>query len=357
MTPLRICWFGIYDPSYPRNDILMRGLRTLCADIIEVRADWRDPARHRKLRDGLRALGNDYDLVYAAYPSTMPVIWAKLISRKPVVMDALYSMYDAVVNDRQEVPPYHPRAWKLWLLDWASALFADYLIVDTEQHRKYWARFPFVRAGKMEVVYTGIQDHLFHPGASRAPDGTFLASFHGFYIPLQGVDKIAEAAHLLQNNPRIRFRFIGSGQLSKKVNAIIERYGLTNVEQVGRLPVEEVAARSREADAILGIFGDTEKARRVIPNKVYEGMGLRKPVITMDTPAIREQFDERDLMLVENTPAAIAAAIQALAADPERARALADAGHEKVTRLFSPEPLGRKLLAFLTEVARKPAAG
>ncbi|HTR18384.1 MAG TPA: glycosyltransferase [Candidatus Paceibacterota bacterium] len=351
MKPLRVCWFGIYDPAYPRNDILLRGLRAAGAEVIECHADWRDPNRHRILREKLRTLKDEYDVVYAAYPATMPVIWAKLISKRPVVMDALYSMYDSVVNDRQEIPWYHPRALKLLFLDWLSALLSDRMVVDTRQHRAYWASFPFVRAAKMNVIYTGVQDHIFYPAENVTKRQEFLASFHGFFIPLQGVDKIAEAAHLLAGEKGIKFRLIGSGSLSKKVDAIIRGNDLKNVEELGRMPPQDIARLSQEASVILGVFGDTEKARRVIPNKVYEGLGMRKAVITADTPAVREIFTEEDLLLIPNTPRAIADAILRLKGDPALTKRLAERGYAKVMRLYSPVPLGKELLALLSAIA------
>ncbi|HWB33732.1 MAG TPA: glycosyltransferase [Candidatus Paceibacterota bacterium] len=353
MSALRVCWFGIYDPSYPRNDILLRGLRTNGAEIIECHADWRDKNRYKILREKLRALDGAYDIVYAAHPSPGPVLVAKLVSRKPVVMDALYSMFDAAVNDRQEMPWYHPRAMKLWILDWLSALACDAMVVDTIEDQKYWSRFPFVRASKMLVLYTGIQEQIFYPAEHEPAGREFLVSFHGFYIPLQGVDRIVEAARLLRDEPDIRFRFIGSGQLSKKVDGLIEKYGLTTIEQVGRKTSEEVAALSREAHVVLGIFGATNKAQRVVPNKVYEGLGLRKPVITMDTPAVREIFDDADLLLIDNAPESIAQAIRSLKADPAHAREIAERGHAKVTTRYSPTPLGGQLLDFLVQLSSR----
>jgi glycosyltransferase involved in cell wall biosynthesis len=335
---LRVCWFGIYDPNYPRNDILLRGLRAQGVEIIECRADWKDRARFKLLTKQLRALKGSYDIVYAAYPSNTAVLLAKLLTRKPVVMDALYSMYDAVVNDRQEIPWFHPRALKLLFSDWIAALCSDFMIVDTKAHGAYWARLPFIRTKKMGVVYTGVQDYIFYPQESK-PGKDFLVSFHGFYIPLQGVPKIVEAARLLSDDASIRFRLIGGGQQSKEVDSLIQKYGLKNIEQTGRVSAQQVGVYAREADVVLGVFGDTEKASRVVPNKVYEGMALRKPVITKDTPSVREIFTEKELMLIDNTPEALAQAIRLLKNDADFRERLAQAGYEKVKGAFYPERL------------------
>ena len=343
---MKICWFGIYDRTYPRNDILIRGLKANNVEIIECQADWKDPSRYRILWKKLQVAEKDCDVIYAAYPSNLPVILAKFLTRKPVVMDALYSMYDAVVNDRKEIPWFYPRAIKLWCDDWIAAMLSDYMIVDTESHAAYWSRLPFVKRSKIRVVYTGVQDHIFYPSPAQTQNDIFLVSFHGLYIPLQGVDKIAETAYLLQKESGIKFRFIGSGQLSKKVDEVIKKHNLTNIEQTGRLPAPQVAKYSQEADVILGVFGNTEKTKRVIPNKIYEGMALRKPVITMNTPSVREIFTENDLLLIRNTPEALAEAILRLKNDTVLREKLASNGYEKVSKRYTPSVLGKILLDY-----------
>ena len=100
---MKICYFGIYNPNYSRNDILLSGLNQIGVEVIQCNADWRDPKRYFKLWKNLRALRNEYDCVYAAYPSPIATILARLISSKPVICGAFYSMFDCVVNDRGEI--------------------------------------------------------------------------------------------------------------------------------------------------------------------------------------------------------------------------------------------------------------
>jgi glycosyltransferase involved in cell wall biosynthesis len=63
---------------------------------------------------------------------------------------------------------------------------------------------------------------------------------------------------------------------------------LQNVEFIEFLEQKELTQYIHHADICLGIFGETEKAKRVIPNKVYEAMAMKKPVITGNSPAARE---------------------------------------------------------------------
>lgn len=347
---MKICFFGIYDPFYSRNNILLAGLAGAGAEVIHCRADWRDPLRYFKLWKSLRALRNNYDCIYAAYPSSVPTIIARIISRKPVIADAFYSMYDAVVNDRREIGRWHPRALKLLLFDWLSVMLAYAVITDTEEHKKYWSSWRMVNNKKIYPVYLGINNKFFHPLPVLRKD-YFLVHFHGNYVPLQGVAKIIEVARLCANDPKIRFRLIGSGADSEKVRKLAERYELRNVEFIGRVPLSELNVYMAEADVALGIFGDTPKARRVIPNKVYEGMATERAVITMDTPAVREIFSERELLLVQNNPRSMADAIIMLSKNESMRANLAHNGFSAAQK-YLPVSVAASLINILSKYVK-----
>lgn len=344
---MKICFFGIYDPVYSRNNIILSGLKKAGVDVVECKADWRDPRRYLKLWRSLHALKNQYDCVYVAYPSPVATIVARLASRKVIISDAFYSMYDAVVIDRKEIPFWHPRAIKLLLFDWLGVMLAHAVTVDTEEHKKYWSSWFGVNKNKIHALYLGFNDEIFYPMPAIQKD-YFLVHFHGYYIPVQGVGKIIEAARLCADNPKIRFRLVGSGQDSEKVRKLAEQYSLNNIEFIGRVSLAELNAYMAEADVVLGIFGDTPKANRAIPNKVYEGLAVGKPVITMDTPAMREIFSDSEIVLVKNDPISIAQAILKLSDDKKLLEQLSKSGYEKVCQ-YKPMMIARSLIDIISK--------
>lgn len=346
---MTICFFGIYDPQYPRNDILLAGLSHLGVEVLECRADWRDPKRYFILVKKLRALKNNYDCIYAVHPSSVPAILARLFSHKPVIADAFYSMFDTVVHDRREISWWHPRAIKLLVLDWLGVMAANAVTTDTGEHKRYWSAWWGIRGAKIHALYLGVNDVYFHPIPER-PTGHFLVHFHGTYIPVQGVEKIIEAARLCASDSKIQFRLIGTGQDLPKVRALTERCRLANIEfieeRVGPAKLNEYMA---EADMVLGIFGDSAKARRAIPNKVYEGLATKKAVMTMDSPAVREIFSDEDMLLVENDPRVMAEGIRMLARDKKVRADFARHGYDTVRNYF-PAPVATSLITILSRL-------
>jgi glycosyltransferase involved in cell wall biosynthesis len=103
------------------------------------------------------------------------------------------------------------------------------------------------------------------------------------------------------------------------------------------------------AGCALGVFGTSDKARRVIPNKAYQAIACGVPLVTADTPAARELFtDDVDALLVPpGDPAAVAGAVRQIASDQALARRLAGAGRETYEARASEEVLGARWRGLL----------
>lgn len=352
---MKVCWFGIYDPGYSRNKVLMDGLRENGVEVVECNARGKGIGKYISLIQQLRALKNSHDFIYCAFPVYVNIMWAFFFQKRPIVTDAFFSKYDSVVHDRKTYARFHPKALFFYLLDRFMVTLSDVLIVDTHAHKVFFSRW--CSPSKLHVIPVGTHTGEFFPTKdTREENHTFLVQFHGYYIPLQGVEHIVEAANLLKDRRDIRFRFIGKGQTFKDISAKVEELKLTNIEFIPDIiPINALNEKLNEADVVLGIFGDTPKTNRVIPNKLYQGIAVRKPVITKDTLAIREEFSEEELMLVSNDGKSIAEAIMELYADTEKRSRLAAHGYQKIQNELNQGVLGKKLLKILEDYSRRSA--
>ena len=178
--------------------------------------------------------------------------------------------------------------------------------------------------------------------ANLAKDDCFTVIFHGKFIPLQGVQYIVQSAVYLSGN-NIKLKIIGDGQMKSEVVKMAKVRGLENIEFLDFMPAEQLPFHLSSAHVGLGIFGDTGKARRVIPNKAYEILAMGLPLITGDSEAVREGLShgENCILCPMADPKAIAKAILKLKADNEMRQSIADSGFEHFNNLFSPKAIGK----------------
>jgi glycosyltransferase involved in cell wall biosynthesis len=341
---MKICWFGIYHREYSRNQVLISGLQQQGVEIVECNMiGGKGIEKYWELIKKIYAIDNQYDYLFCAFPINYNVLIAKFFQRKKVVIDAFFPLYDAYVHDRKLLFSWSPRALLYYCLDRINLRLADLVITDTEQHAQYWKKLhPEV---SVHVIPVGSYTKEFFPisESSRKNKDNLLVSFHGSYIPLQGVHKILEAAESLKNQKQIRFRLIGPRRMIEELD-LNNTVKYPNVEAMSWLKTKELNERLNEADIILGIFGNTPKTDRVVPNKLFQGVAVLRPVITKDTPAIRELFTEREVYMIENTPEALAGAIIEMYNHPGRRQEMAEQAYSKYLREFTEDIIGRKLL-------------
>ncbi|MGI9427058.1 MAG: hypothetical protein ACR2NM_00255, partial [Bythopirellula sp.] len=120
-----------------------------------------------------------------------------------------------------------------------------------------------------------------------------------------------------------------------------------------------------EADILLGIFGTTDKANRVIPNKVYQALACGRPVVTQLSQAypsaLRELPAEQAGIswVPPGQPQAIADTVRQLAEQRRSLGQRSRAARQTFDRWFSNEQIRASLAAALKRpciASRQPAA-
>jgi glycosyltransferase involved in cell wall biosynthesis len=142
---------------------------------------------------------------------------------------------------------------------------------------------------------------------------------------------------------------VGGGTEHKEMIEKVKAKRLeNNVKFLGYAKGDAVSDHIAGSDLCLGIFGDTKKTKRVIPNKVYECLAMKKPVLTGDTPAAREIFTGEHLMFCKIADGKdMAEKILALKNDKILRDNLASRGYQLYLERFCPKALGKDLLTII----------
>jgi glycosyltransferase involved in cell wall biosynthesis len=278
------------------------------------------------------------------FPGFQAMILARLLTVKPIVFDAFYSFFDSMVEDRKIVKAQSLKGRYYWLLDWLSCRLADKILLDTNAQIDYFVKELKLERKKFYRVLVGCDDKVIFPITPKKKD-YFLVHFHGSFIPLQGIEYIIEATKILEGE-NIKFNIIGHGQTYREIIDLASRLKVSNVNFIEPVSIDNLRGYLAEADVCLGIFGHTDKAKRVIPNKVYEGLAAKRPVLTGDSSAIRELLtDGQDAVFCRLADAQdLASKILALKEGRINYEKIADNGYEIYCRLCRPEILVKQLL-------------
>ena len=274
-----------------------------------------------------------FDALIVGYPGHFDLPAARRAARgAPIVFNPLVSLADTFVADRGRFAPSSRMARLLAAIDRAALRRADLVVADTEANADFLAELAGLPRSRVAVCFVGAEERVFGPGwvPGRSP------LFVGKLIPLHGIETVLAAARLV---PEIRLRLVGSGQL----DALLASRP-ANVEWVRWVPYADLPRELHSAACALGIFGTSDKARRVIPNKVFQALACGAPVVTGDTPAARELLtDEESALLVPPGDAtALARALRRLVNDRALAQRLSAGGLATFRSHASQDVLGAR---------------
>jgi glycosyltransferase involved in cell wall biosynthesis len=338
----KIFYLGTYERDYPRNSLTIAALRRAGYVVEEIHASvWTNSADKTSLlksplallRLGLRlaqayvtlvirflARFSHADLVMVGYIGQLDLLvfgpLARLL-RRPIIFNPLITLTDTLIDDRRTIRATGVLARGIRAVDALSLRLADAILVDTPENGAYLTRTFGVGPDRLFAVPVGADEETF---ALRECNGYvdimpgITVLFYGTMIPLQGVDTIVRAAKLLQGDGETHFEIIGTGQMLASVQSLARELGVQNVDFVQRVPFAELPRRIECADVVLGIFGETEKAGRVVPNKVYQAMAMGAAIVTRDSSAQRAVLADGSsaLLVPPGDPKALADAIRRL---------------------------------------------
>jgi glycosyltransferase involved in cell wall biosynthesis len=382
--PVTVHVWGTYDLGKPRTRLLLRALadagllvRRTHADVWSSiddksqikgaaalwRTAWRWSTSYARLVVDLARHG-DEDVVFIGYLGHLDVLVAWPLARlrgQVIVWDAFLSLYDTVVDDRRMVNNDGLVARALHAWERLACRAADVVVLDTAAHAAYFRERYGLTDDDTAVVFVGAEDDAFaavdeatrvDDDATIDDDAPVTVLFYGQFIPLHGIGTIIEAAR--RSDPaQVRWIVVGTGQEAARIEAELRAQPVTNLTWHRWVDYEELRRLIVQADVCLGVFGASDKAGRVIPNKVFQVLSVGRPLITRDSPGIRELLSDDDdgvLLVPPDDPDALLAAVLRVHRErPGRRGRL----HQRVVERFSRPALATALADAVMRAAQR----
>jgi glycosyltransferase involved in cell wall biosynthesis len=171
------------------------------------------------------------------------------------------------------------------------------------------------------------------PGGAAIDPRLPVALYLGGLMGGRGLEELVDAMALTRAAQLV---LLGDGLLAEPLRSRAAAAGIGDrVHLLAPVGPHEVVAAAAGADlGVSPIVPSCPNYRYSLPNKLFQYMAAGLPVVASDFPQVREIVDgERCGLVVDTTsPAAIAAAIETILADPAEARAMGERGHAAIRR-------------------------
>ena len=245
------------------------------------------------------------------------LIWAKVL-RKRIIIDYYVSVYDTVVTDRKWFREKSLMSRVARLIDkfylWVGT---DIIFLNKTEQNRYST---FVGMPKDMNKFHIIPLCTEKNGEVKSKflyenNSEINICWWGSYLPLHGLENLFEAMKILkESGVNIHWYFFGNdSKRGKKYRDLVETLELDNYTFRDDATFNNgVLSKFLEenCDLALGNFGDSEKSRNVLINKILDAAAMKVNLLTCYSEAVMEYFDEeKNLFMCECNGESIATAI------------------------------------------------
>jgi len=279
-----------------------------------------------------------YDIIHACDLDTaLPGLLAARACRKRLVFEIFDSYADAF-----RVGPLRGLTRRLEAL---AASQADAVILADDVRR---AQLGKVRPRRLAVIYNSPPDiRLELEGRGEA--GRFEIAYVGLLDATRGLSTLLE---VMARRPNWTLDLAGFGV--DEEHFIGRARALSNVRFHGRVDYPTALRLMAGADVLVATYDPAVPNHRYAsPNKLFEAMMLGKPIIVAQGTHVDNLVERHECGLVVpyGDTAALAAALERLAAEPDLRRALGAAGRRAYEAFYSWELMRARLVGLYRELA------
>lgn len=244
---------------------------------------------------------------------------------------------------------------------------ATRIVVVTDAFKRHIAGRN-IPAEKIVPIKNGVDLDFFAPRAkdpafadSLGLSGKFVVTYAGTIGMAHGLETLLQVARALEARPDIRLLVVGEGADKKRVLQIKDEMQLSNVVFLEQQPKDKMPAIWALSDACLVMLRPLPMFKNVLPSKMFEIMGMERPIVLSVEGESREVLDAANagIGVTPGDADAIAAAILKLAQNPALASTFGRNGRAYVAQHFDRRELARRfenLMIDLTPRVPLPSA-
>jgi glycosyltransferase involved in cell wall biosynthesis len=192
--------------------------------------------------------------------------------------------------------------------------------------------------------------------AAREPHDDFVIGFVGRLVPERGLDLLFRACVRLLGPWRVVVA--GSGPAQADLETLAERLGIAaRVTWLGAIRPEALAPRWAGFDCVVVPPRSTSEWVETTGAVPLEAMARGVAVVGTRSGIVPELVEGTGIVVPEEDPEALAAAIQELVDDPARRAELAAAGRRRILADYTDDAVARRTAMFWDAVRSAAGAG
>lgn len=287
--------------------------------------------------------------------------WVSLLKRRPWVLEIRDLWPESIRAVGQAVNPILIR----FLEGLETFLYrrADHIVSVTRSFKQHIEKRGVSR-DRISVLTNGVDPEHFQP--VRKEDfirvdmdypqlaEKFVVSYIGTHGMAHGLETVLKAAEILKSRNDILFLLIGDGAERENLLKKRNEAGLENVLMLPQQPKAKMPEFLALSDACMVLLKKRDLFKTVIPSKIFEAMGMERPVILGVEGESREIIEEAGcgICIEPENAEQLADAVLKLSNDPGMAAGMGRNGRRCVLSTYNRETLAENYLGILDRVSK-----
>lgn len=235
------------------------------------------------------------------------------------------------------IPPYSLNVRKT--LKWT-----DLFLAKSNRAAENYLRFFKVPAGKIKVIYPGVDLKRFYPVEEKAWQKTRIL-FSGQLVESKGLDDLlAVFSKLCRQFPKIELWVAGQGKMADEVREAAKKWPIKYLGKVSYLDMPEIyrlvdifVMPSKDANHLGIKFGE-----EFFSYALLEAMASGLPIVASRCGGIKEEIGKENLLIEQESREELYKALTGLVAEPARRRELGEKNRRRAEKLFDLGKQARK---------------